>query len=314
MTITPPATLTARCPEDILAAVPVVLGFVPHESVVMLTFGAERTFHARVDLPGDPAEFAEMVSALLEPARRHRVRRVLFVVYSEDASLAGRVTRSLVRPFERSGIAVIEALRADGSRWFALQGGRRGVPEWGVPYDVSAHAFLAQSVLDGQVTHGSRSDLAATLLSDRDGVAAVTGALGASAAVQPNDSDEGAWACARVRHHLAGGTTPDAVETARLLSGLLDLVVRDAVCSLMGRDDARDHIRLWTDIVRRAPIPMLAAPAALLGFAAWLAGHGALAWCAIDRCQDSDPDYRMAGYLAQTLTQAIPPSVWEGPY
>lgn len=314
MTLTPPAKLTARCPEDVLAAVPVVLGFVPHNSVVMLTFGAERTFHARVDLPSEPAEVAEMVSALLEPALRHRVRRVLFVVYSEDASLAGRVTRSLVGPFERSGIAVIEALRADGSRWFALQGGRLSVPERGVPYDVSAHAFLAQSVLDGQVTHGSRSDLAATLLSDRDGVAAVTGALGVSAAAQPSDSDEGAWASALVHHHLAGGTAPDAVETARLLRGLLDLAVRDAVWLLMRRDESREHVRLWTDIVRRSPTPLMAAPAALLGFAAWLAGHGALAWCAIDRCRDSDPDYQMAGYLAQTLTEAIPPSVWEGPH
>ena len=44
-------TLTARGPEDLLAAVPVVLGFHPQDSLVMLTFGAVRSFHARVDLP-----------------------------------------------------------------------------------------------------------------------------------------------------------------------------------------------------------------------------------------------------------------------
>ena len=64
-------TLTARSPEDLLALVPIVLGFVPRESVVMLTFGAQRTFHARVDLPVREAEVAEVVQALLEPARRH---------------------------------------------------------------------------------------------------------------------------------------------------------------------------------------------------------------------------------------------------
>ena len=43
--------LTTRTPEDVLAAVPVVLGFEPLDSVVMLTFGGGETFHARVDLP-----------------------------------------------------------------------------------------------------------------------------------------------------------------------------------------------------------------------------------------------------------------------
>ena len=65
----PPApsttSLVARTPEDVLAVVPIVLGFVPEESVVMLTFGAERTFHARVDLPDHESEIPEMVSALL---------------------------------------------------------------------------------------------------------------------------------------------------------------------------------------------------------------------------------------------------------
>ena len=47
----PTTTLTARTPEDVLAVVPVVLGFEPTESMVMLTFGSDPPFHARVDLP-----------------------------------------------------------------------------------------------------------------------------------------------------------------------------------------------------------------------------------------------------------------------
>ena len=42
----PPArpVLTFRTPEDVLAAVPVLLGFEPSDSVVMLTFGGRETF------------------------------------------------------------------------------------------------------------------------------------------------------------------------------------------------------------------------------------------------------------------------------
>src|SRR3954470_2495078 len=75
-------TLTARGPADLLAAVPVVLGFRPRDSLVMLTFDAVHSFHARVDLP-PPDEAAEslpeLVDGLLAPALSQRVRRVVFV-------------------------------------------------------------------------------------------------------------------------------------------------------------------------------------------------------------------------------------------
>ena len=45
--------------------------------------------------------------------------------------------------------------------------------------------------------------------------------------------------------------------------------------------------------------------------AAWLSGQGALAWCAIDRCRESDSDYGLAGLLAELLAHAVPPSAWE---
>ena len=76
----------------------------------------------------------------------------------------------------------------------------------------------------------------------------------------------------------------------------------------MGRDTARDHVAFWTDLVRRSPADLLPAPAALLGFAAWLAGHGALAWCAVDACQEADPDYGLADILSQLLAHAVPPT------
>src|SRR3954465_5412779 len=61
----------------------------------------------------------------------------------------------------------------------------------------------------------------------------------------------------------------------------------------------------------RPPPPELRAPpATLLGFAAWLSGNGALAWCAVDCAQQCDPDYSLAALLADALAGAVPPSVW----
>ena len=63
--------------------------------------------------------------------------------------------------------------------------------------------------------------------------------------------------------------------------------------------------------MRRAPLEVLAPPATLLAFAAWLAGDGALAWCALDRAREADPDYSMAALVERALTCAVPPSTWE---
>lgn len=311
MTTTQPTRLTARSPEDLLAMVPVVLGFAPQDSVVMLTFGADHTFHARVDLPECRDDLPDVVGALLDPVRRHRVRRVVFVIYAEDHGLAKEVSRSLVRAFGSAGVEVIDVLRADGSRWFPVLRSRPGVPAWGVPYDVSAHPFAAQSVLDGRVTHASRDDLRATLAGVPDRVALLVAAVDLAQDHTRQTAGEAAWACSFVRKHAAAGSEPSAADAARLLVGIRDVRVRDAAWALMTRANASEHVALWTDLVRRSPEDLVAPPAALLAFAAWLAGHGALAWCAVDRCLAADPGYRLAGYVADALTRAVPPGVWE---
>ena len=59
----------------------------------MLTSGAAHPFHARLDLPRTAGERREAAESLLGPARRHRVTRVLFVLYAADA-----VRRPVLRP------------------------------------------------------------------------------------------------------------------------------------------------------------------------------------------------------------------------
>ena len=59
------------------------------------------------------------------------------------------------------------------------------------------------------------------------------------------------------------------------------------------------------------PTRCAAAPAALLGFAAWQAGQGALAWCAVDRCHEVDPDYSLADLVAEALIRVVPPDAWD---
>lgn len=290
--------LTFRTPEDVLAAVPVLLGFEPSESVVMLTFGGRETFHARVDLPLSD-ELDEAVEMLVEPALMHGVEAVLLVAYSDQQKLADRMLAELGSAFEGASVRVAHTLRTDGARWFA-----GGSP--GVPYDVRHHPFRVRSVLEGHVISASRDELVARL-EPTAGVAAVQEARDR---VEPHDPTE---VVATVWRALAGGRV-EADELAGVLLGMRDQAVRDAAWSSMTREDAAAHVLLWTDAVQRSPEDLVAAPAAVLALAAWLSGNGALAWCAVDRCVARDPDSSLAGLVGELLSRAVPPSTWGRAY
>jgi hypothetical protein len=312
-----PAVVTIRAPEDVLALVPVLLGFVPADSVVMLTFGVPRPFHARVDLPPSPdlaKSLGELVSRLLAPVRMHGVPKVLFVLYTGDARLAALATERLRTAFRAAAVDVVEAIRTDGRRWWPAARDRPGFPEAGVPYDAGSHPLTAEAVLAGTAVLASREHLARTVAYDPELAGGVVAAL-----ARPPDVGS-AWSpaaevAARVRDELRsyadGARAPDPDSVAWLLRALLEPGSRDAAADLVTRESARDHVGFWTEVVRRTPDPLVAAPAALLAFAAWRAGDGARAWCAVDRCLDAAPADPLGRLVATVLEHAVPPDAWE---
>lgn len=324
-------TFTARSPEDLLALVPVVIGFEPEDSVVMLTFGGRESFHARIDLP-PPQDVAACVDCLLAPAARHGVGKVVFVLFSGRDRLVRRVARALQRRFRAARIDVAGVIQAHEGRWFAPLG-RAGVPADGVPYDVSDHPFRVQAVVEGRVVASSRAELVERLRPDPAAVDALVTALDVlwervpgelREAVRESPVRESARALvdavrpggealrAMLDRHLIGETVPDDEEAARILLAVHDGPTRDHAWFGMSRAEAERHVRLWTDLVRRAPEGLVSGAAGVLAFAAWTQGDGALAWCAVDRCFEDEPDHSLGRLVAEALERATPPiEDWE---
>ncbi|MDZ5620557.1 DUF4192 domain-containing protein [Nocardioides sp. HM23] len=318
-----PMTLHVRCTEDLIAAAPVVLGFRPADSVVMITAGGEHVFHARTSLPtrADPRTAAtDVAQKLIGPARRNGVRRVVFLFYSDDERVVGRVWTALRHGCERARLRIVDAVRVDGRRYYPLFGDK-GLREVGISYDVAGHPFAAQAVLHGIVVEKDRDTVVATVAPDRDAQRAVQAALaraGLDAAQPPHSGTDrrrwGDWLQRVVGDHTARGAVASDDELARIGWCMQDVRVRDAAWALIRRPVADRHQAFWAEAVRRTPEPLVPAPAALLGWAAWQAGHGALAWIAIDRCREVDPDYGVAAILAHCLDQAVPPGAVEADF
>lgn len=292
----------------------------------MITLGAVQTFHARCDLPAPAAPsledeaLDELGDTLLRPVLRHGVDHVVLVLYTADRHRGERVAAALRRRLARAEVEVLATLRADGSRWWTCPAGSEGVPADGVPYDITAHPFLAESVVRGRVTHATRADLADLVAAVPEQVREVETAL-AEAGRRPRGRLDADLERLRRAADLVGSGRPlvapaDPAEVAALLDAVGLENARDLVLRSIDRDSAPEHVAVWSAVLRGAPPRHVGTAGLLLAWAAWQAGDGALAWCGLDRVAEVDDADPMAALLEQVLIEAVPPSavddLWAG--
>jgi hypothetical protein len=273
--------------------------------VVLVSIGPPGGMNARVDLPHDPDDVDDVVEALLRPARRNGVREVVVVVYDDDTTVADEAAWAIHEEFTAAGIGVREVLRVHDDHWYAVLPGAPLAAYQGVPFTLAEHAFTAQAVFDGRVTHASREALRATIATDVDAVRRAEPDLALAGVLPPGALE------ALSRSHLAERTTFSGAELASVAVTVASADRRDEAWVWLTRSEARRAVDLWTDAVRRLPSSHVAGPAAVLAFAAWLVGDGALAWCAVDRCHEASPEHSLAGLVAQLLESATSPETWE---
>ncbi|MEO6821429.1 MAG: DUF4192 domain-containing protein [Candidatus Nanopelagicales bacterium] len=112
----------------------------------------------------------------------------------------------------------------------------------------------------------------------------------------------------------AGAATVPALaltvaQQALLLVALSQVCVRDLVLAEAARrDELVEVVDQLTPVVRRAPAGLLAPVATSLALCAYLHGDGALAWVALDRAREDDPDYSLATLLARCLAGGVGPA------
>ncbi|MEV6691356.1 DUF4192 domain-containing protein [Micromonospora sp. NPDC051196] len=315
--------LTVRSPADLIAAVPYLLGFHPTDSVVVVALAASRVvFVARGDLPGD-ADHGEAAGHLAAVTAQQGADSATVIGYGP----AARVTPALdaVRgALTDAGLAVLDALRVTDGRWWSyLCTESQCCPPEGNVYDPQGSVVPAAAVFAGQVALPDRATLAAQL--------APIGGAGARHAVEraeqrltellatapPADllgaralraAGVAAYRLTRRRHGRGARLTDDEVAWLCLL--LTHLPVRDHAWE---RTDGRDEdVAFWTELLRRVEPDLIAAPGALLAFAAWRAGQGALAAVALERVLAEHPDYSLALLIDDLLRRGVPPSRLDG--
>lgn len=316
----PTQRLTLQTPTDLLAAVPYLLGFHPHDSVVVIGLcGTRVVFSVRTDLP-PPEHASAVVDQLVGVVAEHGVDFALLIGYGEGQ----RVTRTVLSLREAligRGVGVGEVLRAhDGRYWSYLCGSPDCCPADGVPYDASATEVAAAATYAGQVAWVDRAALEYSLASvdgaEREAADQTTELVAAELGADRADRRQVATRVLAdaVRCHASGGRISDD-QMARLALLTANIAVRDRCWTrIAGSGPALEtHVALWTEVTRRARADLVAAPATLLAYAAWRTGNGALARIAVERALATDPRYTLALLLGEALDRALPPSTFDLP-
>jgi hypothetical protein len=337
----PPLTVRLSDPGDLAAALPHLIGFSPRESLVAVSLrgraGVRLGLTARVDLPA-PEHREQVVGGVVRSLVTDRPDAVLLAVVSEDGdetallpggarpTTAGELPhRGLVHEavlaFDAVGVPVRDALLVRDGRWWSYDCDRACcAPGAGTALPAGTSPLAAAATLTGQVVEADRAALVRRIAPvgflAAEGMARACDEVGDDLARRTaqqgwDEVREEAWDAVLAAVGAAGpgsGQRLSDRQVARLAWGLRDVDLRDRALTLaLGRSAAAAEV-VWTELTRRAPTPLDAAPATLLAVTAWVRGDGALANVALERALTSEPSYTFAALLRAALDQCLRPA------
>lgn len=300
--------LEARDPGDIAQIVPHLIGFQPHESlVVIVTLQRRVQVTARADLadllpPGSAEDLLDRIWNRFPTAGAH------LIAYTSDHDTGWALLRRCenhLPPFADRGSMIIDA-----DTWHSPDGASGPVDPHG--------RLAAEAAYLGLAVLPSRAELDAGFAS-ADDTPALHAAHDRALATLPNPNDKAAIA-ARVRTLLArnlpdrqqrGGTTGvpqvDALQLAALVAAGTG---RDLALVSITRDNADRHLQLWRSVINQTAARAAEMPLYLAGMAAWVSGDGASAVVALERAQAvAGPGIRPHALLGRPSTTSCTPTL-----
>lgn len=308
-------------PGALIAALPAVLGFVPENSLVLVSLeDAGLGSVMRADLDGGLGDRVGQLAEVCAAAGPDAA--IAVVVDAEGAHCPGcneehrLLCRELGEALAQHGITLWAAHVVDrvalGGRWHCVDGcGSEGTVD-----DPTASPLAAAAVLDGRRLYPRRADLQAVIAVDDParGVE-LAGAIRRQAVAREVAHRADPAACCRrdvqaalvAAGGVAGGRALHDAELAELGCALGDVQVRDTLYALAVGERADEAEALWVALSCTLPVPWRVEALVLLAFSAYARGDGPMAGVSLEEALRCDPDHRMAGMLDTALQSGIRP-------
>lgn len=322
-------TLRLHRPDDLIAAIPYLVGFYPHDSLVLIGLGeagpARATTRVRVvarldiaDLRASSAPVDNAVRALVGA----QARSVVVVFYAAELhdAVAGRQLGSITALEQfcaDAGVAITSFLFVGQDAW--ATGGYHDDGAEGAAFTVAGpFEHIADSRIQATATYAGL-----VARPDREAVAALLAphpaerrdpllpALRRARAARLDCSSTVRARCHRsdIRAIFAATRTLPLIgdaQTIRFGSALADIAVRDA-CWLALEAGRIEGESLWQELSRSLPDEYRAPALFLFGWQQWRRGAGAMAAMAVEAALRCDPTYHAAELLDGALAHGLDP-------
>ena len=281
---------------------------------------------ARLDLV-DAQQSEQLLAAVHALTATQQASAAILVAFGTDRPWCSALLDRSVEELGTLRLPVVEAIFADGSRWWSRSCSDGCCPVQGTPYDITSSPLAAEAVYAGLSVATGREAIAASVAGPDP---ADWSRLTARCRVIDRPAAPLADRQRRMQRLVRAGLGDPGLDGSGLdasgpaVSGCVltedtclelallarDVHVRDAAWSMMTADRAEAHIDLWRQVVARCAPELASAPLCLVGVAAWIGGNGTLQMCCVERVQQFEGDYSMADLLAELNRQAAPPSLW----
>ncbi|MDN3243608.1 DUF4192 domain-containing protein [Glycomyces tritici] len=303
------ARIRLNGPTDLLTTVPLLLGFHPDHSLVIVGLrDGELQCTFRVDLPGS-ADHLEHLPDLTGQLSLNECDGCVVVVYGE-AELAQAVAERVAIRLHDAGIAPLDLLRVAEGRWFSLTCRKACCPVEGLQLPETSAASCEVAVAGGYA-EADRSAVAAQLAPAPVGRRAAVARAVFAALTTDAEFD---WAAQRdhdlqaIDRWMDAKSLPEPEAIAAVGLALGDLDIRDYALRRInsGRFEG-NRLDLWLWVTRHLEDDLVAPAATVAGFAAYRFGNGVLALEAFELALKASPHYQLAQMLMAALQAGIPP-------
>ena len=328
--MTEPTVARLTTPAQMVASLPLWLGYVPTESLVVACCHEPRGrigLTLRFDLPPWDLE-QELVDEVVKRVAHQEATRVLVAVYTDEGDDLERDRQALVDELENQlrlampELRLTEIVLVRGGRfWSYLCEDDRCCPSEGLPVSIAGEdapvkLLEAEQVLRGQVVLPDRAALVRSLAGPQLLEAAAARQRCERARDRHADTGLGGRAAWRDRWLLRWAdvveqfalppTALDPEEAALLATSLDDVLLRDA---LAAEHSPERLLPVLADLVRRTPDPFDAPVCTLFAWLTYCDGGGAEVTIMLERALRTDPSYSLAKLLGQVMLSQVPPEV-----
>lgn len=299
--------------EDVASVVPYLLGFHPHESIVVLVCVDRRLFltaRLPLDLADQPLLLDKQIRTI---AARAPQGEWILAGYAENRQ---RVTGAIELMTALIGPEwVVDAFYVTRERYWSLTCVQPGCcPPEGRPYDPSTSPAALRAVVAGMQALESREDLVARIRPPR-------GWAARSARRRIDDAyatiRQLGFECAAERFSelleigLCDPASLDAEDLTMISACAYYASLRDVAFRRLSRANATRHVELWQAVVQATARDDQAPALGMLGLACWISGDGAMQVVCTERGETIAPGHVLFGLLDDINRTAAPPSIWD---